>query len=70
MIQRVAEKWVQANKKKAIAIFKAMPKNEWVSIFEMASLSGFSEKEVVSAIKILLRDGVVWEQDRMYKRVR
>lgn len=70
MKERIATRWLEANKKKAIAIFKSMPKDQWLSIFEIAKLSKFSERDVVSALKILKRDGVVWENDRMYQRVR
>jgi predicted transcriptional regulator len=70
MKERIASRWIEANKKKAIEIFKAMPKDQWLSIFEIARLSKFSERDVVSALKILKRDGVVWENDRMYQRVR
>ena len=70
MKERVATKWIEANKRKALEIFRAMPKDQWLGIFEIARLSKYSERDVVAALKILKRDGVVWENDRMYQRVR
>lgn len=77
--QRIASTWLrkQANRKpsnrqraKNRQVFNAMENGGLLSVSEIAKRARMSERDTLVALGWLKKGGIVWEQHRMYERVR
>ena len=77
MYKRVAQAWLEkqarvSEKQRALnrKVFNAMTKNEWHTISHIAKGARLSERDTLKGLNSLKKGGLVWEDHRLYMRVR
>lgn len=77
MYKRIAHLWLKkqarvSEKQRALnrKVFNAMTKDEYHSIGEIAKRSRLSERDTLKGLNSLKQGGLVWENHRLYMRVK
>ena len=77
MYKRVAQAWLEkqarvSEKQKKLnrKVFNAMTKDEWHTISHIAKGARVSERDALKGLNSLKKGGFVWEEHRLYMRVR
>ena len=77
MYRRVAQAWLEkqarvSEKQRALnrKVFNAMTKDEWHTISHISKGARLSERDTIKALNSLKQGGIVWEDHRLYMRVR
>ena len=77
MYKRIAQIWLRkqarvSEKQRALnrKVFNAMTKDEWHTITHISKGARLSERDTLKGLNSLKQGGLVWEDHRLYMRVR